>query len=67
MREPYSVLLRGTFAANRIKKFYTRDEIDHGGEDLIQGLVSVFEETVISESDVDGGVEEVIEENKAFD
>ena len=66
MREPHGTLLRGTFTVNRIKKFYTRDKINYRGEDLIQGLVSVFEKTVILESDIDKGVKEVIKENEAF-
>ena len=65
LRELHGARLRGTFAANRIKKFYTRDEVDHKEEDLIQGLVGAFEETVISESDSDHVMEEAIEEDEA--
>jgi hypothetical protein len=49
LKELHGARLRGTFAANRIKKFYSRDDIDLAEEDNIQGLVGRFAETEMSE------------------
>jgi hypothetical protein len=51
LREPHGARLRGTFAANRIKKFHTRADADYQGEDAAHGLVGAFEDTIISEDD----------------
>jgi hypothetical protein len=71
LREPHGPRLRGTFAANRIKKFYARESIDHETEDVTRGLVGAFEGAIISEGedaqDDDGIQEEAIEEDDEFD
>jgi hypothetical protein len=48
LKELHSLRLQGTFAANRIKKFYLREEVDREGEDALRGLVSRFKTAELS-------------------
>lgn len=51
LREPHGARLRGTFAGDRLKKFYTREDVESNAAGIASGAIDFFQDITDSEPD----------------